>query len=327
MPELHNIRERITASIITRDAAGSIATAINSVKPVCGRIVVVDTGSNDNTPQICSRLGAEVFFYKWNNDFSEARNHALQYINSEWVLVIDSDEVLDYDSFVKNIHLIENEKTGGISILLENYLNSSGESVSSEHKYTRLFRKHPDIEFSGRVHEQIRESIISAGFEIVDSGILIRHYGYSEISETKISRNKELLNAELKDKPEDDWLKYHLAETEFAAGNIEEAAKLFNQIQGSTDLAPEQSELVKIRLAQILLAKDEYEAIPQQLDFISKDINREGLRKYVFATSLLMQKKFSKALSLFKSPEINLSKLVDNDKLAEMIKKLPVLNM
>lgn len=322
---MEKLRKLLGAAIIIKNGQETIGKTFDSLLAVCGQIVVVDTGSDDKSPVISASYGAELHFFKWTDDFSEARNYSLQFIRKPWALVIDADEVLDVESLKDQSFLLENEKIGGIKVNIENYLDKNNTEVSSSHQITRIFRNRKDYRFEGKVHEQIREPILNSGLEIVSSDIKIYHSGYAEINEEKTGRNRELLENELHDKQDDDWLKYHLAETEFAAYNIEKARSIFEELIDSKELGLEQLEISKIRLGQIYLSTDDYEKAQSILEFESKNVNREGLRKYVLGSSYLMQKKFSEALTLYKSPEIQLSKLVDKKQLERAIEHLPVI--
>ncbi len=300
----------IGAAIIVKDAEETIEQVLNSIQSVCKQIVVIDTGSSDRTPVIASRMGAEVYFFKWIDDFSAARNYSLSFLRTEWALIIDADEVLDTDSFINNSHYLKDDSIGGIRVKISNILNDS--QTIKEHRYTRIFRVDVTIRFKGKIHEQIAESIENKNFKIIDSEILIKHYGYSEINEEKISRNRDLLNSEIKDNPDDNWLKFHLAETEFTAKNYRKAKEILLEIYNSEDLSEEHNELAKIRLAQIFLNEDDYIKVEEYLNFVSMNKEIEGLRKYILSTNFLMQKEYKKAAEVINSSEIKSSKLVNN---------------
>ena len=61
-------------------------------KSTADEIIVVDTGSTDNTVEIAESFGAKVFFYEWDNNFSNARNHALDKATGDWLIFLDADE-------------------------------------------------------------------------------------------------------------------------------------------------------------------------------------------------------------------------------------------
>jgi glycosyltransferase involved in cell wall biosynthesis len=58
-------------------------------------LVVVDTGSTDDTLWIAAELGARVFPFPWVDDFSAARNESVRHAGGAWVFWMDSDDVID----------------------------------------------------------------------------------------------------------------------------------------------------------------------------------------------------------------------------------------
>ena len=312
----------IGAALIVRNNQSTIADTLNSIIPVCSQIVVVDTGSYDNTPQICTRLGAEVYFFKWLDDFSAARNYALKFLRTDWILSIDSDEQLDWFSLARYSDIITDDTVGGISLKIENFLDKEDLSNRSFHRYTRLFRNNLGFRYEGRVHEQISESIINSGLDIIESEIVIRHYGYQEVTEDKVKRNQELLLKDMMNSPNDAWKIYHLAAAEFAGKNFAEAKAHFEQVVNSLELTTEQREIASLRLAQIALRDENFEIINKWTHFISNDTDREGFRKYILATGYLIQKNFNKAYSLFQSEEVIMSSLVNKTQLKKIFSLL-----
>lgn len=175
----------VGVAMIARDCAETIARALCSVRTIARQIVVLDTGSHDRTPTVAARLGAEVYFHPWRNDFSDARNLALDYLRTDWVLVLDSDEELDGESFRAHCPNLADPMIGGVELTIVSALE--GGITTAEHRYTRLFRRHRDIRFEGAIHEQIAASIQRAGFEIARSQVRILHYGYQTVQPEKLS--------------------------------------------------------------------------------------------------------------------------------------------
>jgi glycosyltransferase involved in cell wall biosynthesis len=136
---------KISAAIISRNNEKEIVDCIKSIKGV-DEIIVLDTGSIDKTVDVATRLGAKVYYYHWDDDFSAARNRCLDYVQNPWVLSIDTDEVL---------------KTGvdGIyKVLDENFSKRAIAIPISDKEKTfwglRLFRKQ-STHWEGEVHEQL----------------------------------------------------------------------------------------------------------------------------------------------------------------------------
>lgn len=327
--------------MIVKDAEETIEKAIRSVKPVCKQIVVVDTGSIDSTPSIASRLGAELHFFNWSNDFSEARNYALKFPRTEWVIILDSDEELITESFIQNLHLLDGNQIGGIRTFIKNYLvaeNSNSELLDSdnisivEHKYTRIFRiRNSDgeklpVKFIGKIHEQISDSIINCGYQIIDSDITINHYGYKGKHPEKIKRNLELIKSELERNPNDLWLQFHLAETFFSSGNLNEAEIIFSRLidnynkeEFKNQFQIEHYEMARIRLAQTEIQDNNFYKVFDLLNFESGDFNREGLRLYLLAVSNLLSGNIQSAADLIKKQPLLSTNMLPQKQINELI--------
>ena len=312
------------AALIAKNEEDKIAEAVNSVKEFCSQVVVVDTGSDDRTPRICLSLGCELYFFSWRDDFSAARNFALRHMRTDWIISLDADEAFRYDAakFEELSEFLKNPHSGGISVKLKNYLNPDDPEHFSIHRYSRIFRNHPEIRFSGRVHEQVRPSIEKLELEILETEIEIDHFGYKETSDIKMKRNLEMLESELKENPDDPWIKYHIGETEFAAGNNIRAKEMFASILESPLLSKEQKEISGLRLAQISLGEDDWEAVREYLDFRSNEPAREGFRLFILASTLIQEGRFTDALNIYESDIVRSSPIVDKNILYESIEQL-----
>jgi glycosyltransferase involved in cell wall biosynthesis len=317
------IKNLFSAAIIAKNEEANIEKCIKSINKICSNVVVVDTGSDDKTSVIASKLGANVFFHKWNNDFSLARNYALKYIYSDWIISIDADEEVVLESFENEIEKIFNDndmtKIGGISVILNNFLDTNLQT-SKQHRFTRIFRNNKNIFFQGKIHEQISDSITTIGFDIIDSEIIFNHYGYIGKNEQKELRNKELLESSLEQNENDDYLSYHLAHTEFSIGNFDKAMELFWKLKNSIQLSDLQIEEVRLKIGQILLKRDKFEEAINELDFRAKSVDNEGLRLSVVGAANLSLLRFQEAKKIYDAPEISLSNLVDKNMLQNVSK-------
>lgn len=309
----------VSVLMIARDSESTIERAVASVYLLFPQIVVVDTGSIDETPIIAARFAAEIHFVKWENDFSKVRNYGLQFVRYPWVLVLDTDEELDYNSFERNAHLLELDKVGGIRVKIINHVDRGDTHTKTHHTYTRLFRNHPNIRFEGPIHEQIAQSIIDEGLEVIDSDIIINHYGYKTLNTDKINRNRKILEQELQRNPNDDWNLFYLAETEFSIGNLEKCKEIYKSLLNSVQLNIDQIEMSKIRLAQIALKMDSYRDVYEYTAFESEDPHREGLRLMIYGTSLLMEHRYEEAKNVLSSPKIALSDMVDKSQIQKSL--------
>lgn len=297
----------LSTLIIAKNEADNIADTINSVKSISHEIVLIDSGSTDDTREVARNLGAKVYDFEWSDSFSEARNYGIEHCSADWILVIDADEVLDADSLRRGFKDISDE-TGGLNVKLINKLSGGKEST---HRYTRIFRNIAQFRFTGRVHEQIRESIETSGYDVIETEIAIYHKGYFTESQKKMERNRRLLEMDLRDNPDDSFLLYHLANTEFSLKNHELATGLFVGAIQKGGLSRRQIDISNIRLAQMALAKEHLPLVEQLTDFESADEDLEGLRLFVLAAKYMLEGNYLAAYDIYSSSKLYKSAMID----------------
>ncbi len=82
----------LTVVILTKNEELNIVEVIANARLVTDKILVVDSGSTDNTVKLAESNGARVVYRAWDNDFAAQRNFALKHVDTEWVLYLDADE-------------------------------------------------------------------------------------------------------------------------------------------------------------------------------------------------------------------------------------------
>ena len=314
----------ISAAIIVKNEEHNLPRCIKSINSICKQIVIVDTGSTDKTTQIATSYGTNLFFHKWKNDFSEARNFAIGHCYCDWILYIDADEELVVDDNLLNILSIDfSDIAGGISVNINNFLDTNLQT-SKKHRFTRLFRNDKNIKFNGKIHEQIADSILQNNYKIFDSNITINHYGYIGKNIEKELRNKNLLEQTANN---DIFNQYHLANTYFSAEEFDDALNIYTKINNSTELSKIQQENIKIKIAQIYLKQNNHNEIIGILDFICDDIDNEGLRLSILGATYLALKNYLKAKEYYCNPAVSISNLVNPILLENVNKVFNILNI
>jgi len=149
-------RPRLSLSMIVRDEAERIEAALASVAGFVDEMVVLDTGSSDDTVAIAERCGAVVASMPWPGDFAPARNRALELVRGDWVLVLDADERLRPEARGPLLDLMARPELLVITLLRqeEGALQSPYSSVS------RLFRRHPALRWSRPYHAMVDDSVM-----------------------------------------------------------------------------------------------------------------------------------------------------------------------
>ena len=88
---MKRIKGSISLCMIVKNEARRLRQCLESAKPFVDQMIVVDTGSDDNSIQIARDAGAEVYQHPWEGHFSKARNQSLSYARGDWILILDGD--------------------------------------------------------------------------------------------------------------------------------------------------------------------------------------------------------------------------------------------
>jgi glycosyltransferase involved in cell wall biosynthesis len=226
----------ITLSMIVKNEEKYLQDCLESVKDLVNEIVIVDTGSTDRTIEIAKQYNTKVYNFEWINDFSAARNFALSKSTGDWILYMDADERLDPDSKAEILRRTEKSRKIGFNCTVKSIESDGGRNNSI--RYTRLFAYDPLVQFSGKVHEQIENSLKKSDYLIVDSKIIINHIGYNvsiDAKKGKAKRNLELLLSEYKQSPSP-YYEFQLAHTYKIIEDEENAVKYFKRAAESPRL-------------------------------------------------------------------------------------------
>lgn len=222
---------KLSLCMIVKNEETSLAQCLESVQEVVNEIVILDTGSTDNTIQIAKEFGAKVSSFAWNNNFASARNEALKWVTGDWILVLDADERLSPQIIPQLQQLIEEKDNLVVNLIRQEI----GATQSPYSLVSRLFRRHPQLQFSRPYHALIDDSVSQIlkqepHWKIVDlPEIAIQHYGYHPEAITalnKSQRAQEAMESFLKDNPNDPYVCSKLGALYVSFGQIKQGIKL-----------------------------------------------------------------------------------------------------
>jgi len=201
-------RAPVSVCMIIKDEEKYLARCLASVKPIVDEMIVVDTGSTDQSKDIAIAFGAKVFDYEWQNDFAEARNYSISKASGEWILILDGDEVIstkDHEHFRKIVQKTPRAPIA-YSIFTRNYnklanivgwMPNDGKYPDDEtaigwlpSEKVRLFYGKDQIWFEGPVHELVEPVLRRNGIEIKKCSIPVHHYG--RLNKEKLDRKGDI---------------------------------------------------------------------------------------------------------------------------------------
>jgi len=204
----------LSVAMIVKNEEALLAQCLDTVKDIADEIVIVDTGSTDRTVEIARRYTDKVYFHKWQNSFSEARNHSLDYCTCDWVLQIDADEeLLDPQLVKKTMAVLRNRPD--VDAVIVPVLSESTAGTISRTMFPRLFHRE-GCHYEGIIHNQLKHP-----GEAVTADIRFLHYGYN-LSPERLERKNELmiqkLEKQLAENPDDTFAWTNLFDVWHAQG-------------------------------------------------------------------------------------------------------------
>lgn len=236
---------KISAVMIVKNEEKCLERCLKSIKDI-DEIIILDTGSSDNTIEIAKKYTNKVFAneYKWKDNFADARNYALTKATGDWVLSIDADEWLEsngINKIRKGVEFAEAHKQITINCIMQ------ANGVLDEFYFPRLFKKCKEIYWKGAAHNYLNHT------DDNKSDIKIT-YSYSAAHELDKDRTLRILSAEVKNNPNCLREAFYLAREYWYRKNYNEAIKWYKDYLSRANWAPEMAE------ANLMIAKS-YKAL------------------------------------------------------------------
>lgn len=206
----------LSVCIIGKNEEQHIGNCLAPLAPFSFEIVYVDTGSTDRTKEIAAKHNASIYDFAWIDDFSAARNFALEKASHDYVLFLDCDEYLSELDMDALCTALEAHPHGVGMLLRNNYYESNGTQTNYPDRVERLFSK-KRFHYKGIIHEQVVAlSDDSPLYERYEIPLTVDHAGYSgdrEAMKRKAERNNSLLFREIKKRPSDPYLYFQAGQS------------------------------------------------------------------------------------------------------------------
>lgn len=211
-------QKTICAVMMMKNEEANLPRCLSSLQNLVDKIVIVDTGSTDNSVSIAESYHAKVYHHPWENNFSLHRNQSIEYGNQEgcdWLLVIDCDE--EVVSTPDQIEKFKSELAdvpkhyNAMSVRFEDY---QADRMVMQFSSTRLIRS-GYARYIGTIHNQL-DMDYNGGIVVSTIELVLRHHGYFIDPEKKAAKKQRtigLLMAEIEQDPTNERAMFFLAQS------------------------------------------------------------------------------------------------------------------
>jgi len=191
-------RLTITLGMIVKNEAENLRHAVKPWLDYVDEILIVDTGSTDDTVQIATALGAKVLREEWRDSFADARNTYIAHAQSDLILNIDADDRVDSKS-VEMFKEFRRNYTDKSAYRFRVRNLEAGGKLSPIFQQIRMFPRTDSVRFVGSVHESVEHSLADNNYSLVDLPVTILHVGYADpaLCRVKLERNLKLVQKDL----------------------------------------------------------------------------------------------------------------------------------
>ena len=227
----------ISLCMIMKNEARNLARCLNSIRGLVDEIIIVDTGSADNSMAIAKTMGARTLVDPWQNDFSRPRNIAINHASCGWILILDPDEIILEKDHRSVKELTRSKRAVAYQMETRNYNRQPGEFGYHKLKQekdpfaeyggfvpstkTRFFRNGFGIRFEGCWHELADYYIVRNKLPGLKTLIPIHHWTH-EIGQDSIAEKSSFYLAlgekKVKEQPNHGQAWWELAVAEAVAG-------------------------------------------------------------------------------------------------------------
>lgn len=270
----------VSICIIVKNEAKNLEICLQRLCKYGYEIVVVDTGSTDDTKKTAARFTDRVFDFEWCDDFSAARNFAVDRASNDIILMVDSDEFVTELDKPGLERLISQHLRDVGRVRRNNVFVREGLGFSSKELVNRVFsRKY--YRYAGRIHEQI-VALNGEDYNTYPVPIYMDHSGYDgslEDRKKKTQRNIRLLEQTLAADGDDPYVLYQLGKGFYMQEDYAKAAEYFGRAL-EFDLNPGLEYVMDMveaygyvlvnsnRPEQALLLENVYDAFSSSADFV-----------------------------------------------------------
>ena len=177
----------LSVCIIAKNEEKNILRCLESIKGIADEIILVDTGSVDNTISIAEKYNAKIVKIPWEKNFSSARNKALMAATKDWILSIDCDETLDSSQVGEIKNSLKKSNILGFKLKLINVIENK---LYEGNHFLRIIKNNSGFYYSGKINEKLMNSLYKDSYneKIINLDYLLYNFGFDYTKKSLIER-------------------------------------------------------------------------------------------------------------------------------------------
>lgn len=243
------LMKTISLCMIVKNEERVLRRCLDSMEGLFDEIIIIDTGSQDNTVDIAYEYTKQVYTYEWTGSFADARNFSFTKANCDYIYVADADECIDRENYSRFMNL-KQVLIDEVDIVQMKYVTYSEYNTVYNFKKElrpKLFKRLRQFYWEGDVHETVRLMPI-----VFDSDIEIEHRPIGNHANRDIAIFEQMV---FNNKPfSQKLLKMYIRElyTNGKKENYERAKKFFeNRLFNESDMKEDEMDIVVTILVRI----------------------------------------------------------------------------
>jgi hypothetical protein len=291
-------KQKVTLCFMGKNEASNIERMLKSAEEVSlgnslfyDSLLYMDTGSDDNSIEVAKRYDATVIEKKWNDHYSDMRNHLISHIKEGWFVMIDCDEVFKGD--FSGLRDILYDTPYNVNCLRLQMRNIEGDKQNLVFNVGKIFRAN-HVKYRHRVHNLAVYDNYSPLF--VDG--YLEHFGYDitkDQMKKKLERTERLLKMRIEEKEvEEDYPPYfYLSQVYAQQERYDEALKSALTYKELAGEKPSFNRSVLLTICTLLAKFEKFAELEQLYSEVCSE-NKNDLDVYYHMVTYGVEKKLSR---------------------------------
>ncbi len=216
----------LTLYLIVKNEKIHLPSCLESFKGIWKKLLIVDTGSTDNTKEIAASYGARILEFQWIDDFSAARNFALDHVDTEWVMMVDADDTIETEDKQNLAEYLNTEIKKNDLVLLPYIYFGDKNNQHLVHYFPRVWKTSKNYRYLRPIHELLNHDDIGGRRAFVDIPII---HSKKIPHQHSIDRNIKMLEKHIENDPTGKLSIFYLGLEYKDMGNMEKAVEYYQK--------------------------------------------------------------------------------------------------